>query len=373
MSPTSHGLGSTRNYEAINRLIVSVYKIVGFIVLALIVGGLIVYIGTHAFYYVYEGWAAPAIVSPADPRVIDLNAKLAQQGSLLDKLVADRSEIELSLDAADRTIAAERRYVETLKKALSADVVQRRRELSRLSRLRSKLSSTQRDFEHKSQAFEAVSEDRLSSDYEARLIDREHLAKGTFHLAEVATAKLSLEERRVGLRGELERISREVDSLEAVTSEGLDHRSENVTYEVARAYRVLEEAGLALENAEDQREALSARKRNLERSIERYTSLMQHIEASALLKAVRQKLTVAFVPYANLTNVQKATPVFVCRAGLFLCFEVAHVVGMLEGEATARHPVFNTDLRGQLIELSFDDAEWAKEPVLHLGSPPLLF
>jgi hypothetical protein len=65
------------------------------------------------------------------------------------------------------------------------------------------------------------------------------------------------------------------------------------------------------------------------------------------------------------------TRLYGCRSDLVLCRGVGRVKRYLPGEHRQNHPVYGKELRGQLVELELDDAEWAKAGVLHGHRPPL--
>jgi hypothetical protein len=67
-----------------SRLVVCVYRLVGFGVLTLVVALLDGYIGTGAFYFLNKGWVEPMVVSPSDAQVFDLKAKMAEQSCVRD-------------------------------------------------------------------------------------------------------------------------------------------------------------------------------------------------------------------------------------------------------------------------------------------------
>lgn len=356
-------------FESINKAIVAIYKILGFVILGSVVLGLLIYIALNGFYFVYRGWTAPAIVSPSDPRVLDLSAKLAQESALREKLIAEKADLAAKLKISDLTVAVETNHAKHLEMSIGNESATRGKELSRLNALRSRVADTQKRFAVSSQALEDISRKKLSEQYEARLIDQHGFATGSFQLAQMASADLSLEEREASIESEVARIAREMKALKNLSSAS----KPLLTHDTAKLLYEIEQAQLAIESASASRQAIVAAQESLARALAQYDTLLQNIEGSALLRAVRQKLTVAFVPYENLPNATSGTPVVGCSFGIVICRQVGVVRGALDGEVSARHPLFGHDMRGQMVELSFSAPDWAEEMVLHLGSAPFGF
>ena len=126
-------------FESINKTIVAIYKVLGFVILGSVVFGLVVYIALNGFYFVHRGWAAPAIVSPSDPRVLDLSAKLAQESALREKLIAEKSDLAAKLKISDLTVVVEKNHARNLEMSIGNESATRGMELRRLHALRGRI------------------------------------------------------------------------------------------------------------------------------------------------------------------------------------------------------------------------------------------
>src|SRR5262249_54756954 len=89
--------------QKLSRLVVAVYRVLGFSILTIIVAVLVGYITMTAFYYFSDSWIVPVAIQPSDDKVVTLQAQLAEQQNARDKLAND-------LDQAERAIKAQQTF-----------------------------------------------------------------------------------------------------------------------------------------------------------------------------------------------------------------------------------------------------------------------
>jgi hypothetical protein len=239
-----------------------------------------------------------------------------------------------------------------------------------LKGVRGRLSSVKRDIDDTGESLHDVSESALESKFKAKLIDQESLVSTRYQLAQIAGARATLDAREEELVALTEELDREVDSLRGLKGEDGSQRAV-VTAEVARLRHEIDQAHLNVLRQRHERDALARADQAIAHAIARYDGLIAAIESAPLLRALRTRLTIAFVPYENLGNAQKGAAVYGCRLSVVWCPRIGTVGELLDGEVTARHPLFGSDMRGQMVELLLDDAGWATESVLHVGRRPL--
>ena len=104
-----------------NTVAVNAYKALGSVLLALILGGLVSYLGVQVFFFVNHSWLTPTVVSPTDPEILQLNAQLAQQAASRDKLLAERRELEARMEQAERLLGSEKDFQERFRVALGSE------------------------------------------------------------------------------------------------------------------------------------------------------------------------------------------------------------------------------------------------------------
>jgi len=136
--------------------------------------------------------------------------------------------------------------------------------------------------------------------------------------------------------------------------------------------RELEKAKLERENATGKRVPLGQRVDSLKLRIKDQDAVVNRLAQSPYLKAIENKVTLAFVANQNLKNVKLGSPLYGCMWGLVWCRKVGTVKAVLDGEVQDVHPHDESIQRGLMVEV--DVSEWgASETVLFAGSKPLWF
>ncbi|HEX4420110.1 MAG TPA: hypothetical protein VH165_19480 [Kofleriaceae bacterium] len=136
--------------------------------------------------------------------------------------------------------------------------------------------------------------------------------------------------------------------------------------------RELEKAKLEKENASGKRVPLGQRVESLKLRIKDQDAVVGRLAQSPYLKAIENKVTLAFVANQNLKNVKIGSPLYGCAWGVVWCKKVGTVKAVLDGEVQDIHPHDESIQRGLMVEV--DVSEWgASETVLFAGGKPLWF
>lgn len=355
---------------ALNRLLVSAYKLVGFVILGVILLGIVAFVGLHGSYVVHRAWLVPTVISPTDPAVLDLRARIAEESWMRRKLASERTTIEAKLNRTRLVGALEKSFQAGFQSALAGDASASRGSIALLESLEEERRQVARDLRNITRTLETTSAEQLERDYQARLIDQRGLLSGTYQVAQLARARLDLEERQVELAERIRRTRREIDALEAARSDESDVRN-RLTYEGLVLRR--EHARSLAEGIGADAEAIALERslEELDLAIAHYDELLVTLGSATLLQATEQELHLAFVAYENRASVQAGAELYGCRLGLLGCRRVGQVKRYLDGEHREKHPVYGKELRGQLVELELDEPEWAKASVLHANRAPL--
>ncbi len=337
------------------KVVVSTYRLLGFIILTTIVFVLVGYIATTVFYFFNSTWITPVAVSPSDERVVALQSELAGQQDKRDKIADD-------LDQAERAIAAEQEFQLQFAKAIRHDLEGRKIALKQLRNLAGSAAAARYEIRRSSAEYAKSSQTQMSNDYAAHLIDRRDMLSGKYQLAQIQTSTLSLTEREIEFQQRAAELATQTASLDAVLEDKTATTA--LSYDVLKIKHDYEASKLALAKEIKSRTSLKA-------SLIRQDKIITTLGQSAYLRAVADHATVAFVPYGNLEHAAKGTAVYGCRVGMVVCREVGAVLEILPGEVTFKHPRRDKSMRGQMVELKLDDANAAEDDVLFVGGKPL--
>ena len=338
------------------RVAVSLYRLLGFVLLAVIVVGLLGYLATSLFYVVNRTWIVPAVISPTDERVLALQTELSTYQTQRDRVAAELAD-------AERAVAAEQAFQRELAAAIKLDLAGRQAALDRVRTLATNTASTRKSVQRTNRAFSVHQSARLAREYRAGLVDRRRMLDGKHQLAQVSTETLSLTERQADLDTRAAELTVEVAGLTAIVSEQHDAP---VSYDALTIKRSCDASKLALAKALDTRALLDA-------SLHRYNQLIANLEQPAYLRTVRDQTTLAAVPYDNAAAASKGAPVYACRATMIVCRRIGRVSAVLPGEVTVQHPHRDRSLRGRLVELELVEPAAARSDVLFVGGAPLWF
>lgn len=189
------------------------------------------------------------------------------------------------------------------------------------------------------------------------------LADAKLRASEIDSEKLSID-------GQLAEIDRSIAvDAKFITDVGTaDDKPETAEQWLLR--REVEKAQLDKENATGRRAPLHQRLDSLALRKAEQDAVVKRLEASPYLRAINNKIVLAFVPYQNLRNVKLGTKLYGCSWGLVACSNVGKVTTVLEGEVTDVHPHDESIQRGVMVEIDVSSSA-AGETVLFAGSKPL--
>ncbi|CAN5911516.1 hypothetical protein BH11MYX2_BH11MYX2_01730 [soil metagenome] len=190
------------------------------------------------------------------------------------------------------------------------------------------------------------------------------LADAKLHLAQIDTEKIEIDAK-------LAEIDRTVTSdegfLKAVDVAATEKLTTN---EQLQMRRTLDSVKLERDNAVGQKAPLAQRIESLKLRKTDQEGIVKRLEQAPYLRAVNNKVVLAFVPYQNLRNVKLGTKLYGCAWGLVACHSVGKVTAVLDGEVTEMHPHDESVQRGVMVEIDVSSSA-AGESVLFAGSKPL--
>ncbi|MDQ3366707.1 MAG: hypothetical protein M3680_14880 [Myxococcota bacterium] len=358
------GLGKpARSGGVAARLLVSVYRLLGFAILTLIVVVLVGYIAQTLFFYVNTTWVAPIAISSTDERVVSARAGLAAQQDQRERTVAELAQTELA-------IAVHQEFQADFTRSIRGDRQDRQLALSRLKALASSAAQARTEIGKTTDAYADATSRQMAKEFEAGLIDRGTMLDGKYQLAQIDGAKLSMAERQAQYEAQVAELAAQTRALDGIVQHDKPgqrgQRTAALSYDVLRIKREYDASKLDLAKALADRKLLVA-------SLARHDQAIADLERSNYLRAVAGGATVALIPYANLAGVKPGAVVTACTLGFLHCREVGTVGEILAGEVSFKHPRRDASVRGQMIELALTDPEAAKRDLLFVGGAPLGF
>ena len=368
------GLGKPKDWELKGRLarlfpdakkasswLVTAYRLLGFSILTVIVVVLVGYITTTAFFYVSDSWVVPMAITPNDEKVITLEAQVSTQQDQRDR-IADE------LNQAERAIVAQQEFQSEFAKAIRGDLENRKQALARMRNLASTAAGTRAAISNQNRAYAGAARKRMKEEYAAGLIDRDAMLSGKYQLAQISSSNLSLAERQAEFETRAAELEATTRSLDTILENAEDTGDIGLSYEVLQIKQQYDTSRLELAKAVETRDSLKS-------SLARQDKVLAGLKGSAYLRAIHDEATVAFVPYGNLGDVKAGEPLYACKLTMLFCFHVGEVIAIVPGEVQFRHPHRDKNLRGQLVEVKFDndDPEAGMEEHLFVGGKPFLF
>jgi hypothetical protein len=354
--------------NAANKVLVQIYKVVGLFVLTAILAGLASFFVLNIFFLFDTSWLAPVILSPSHPKVVELRAQVAQQTSHREKLEAERLELRAALRHTERSLKLHERHSGLQKRVVLAEAQTATEQAAELRVVEKRYAGVSRHLARSSGDYAKLASSLLDAHQGSRMIDRESYTRGRYLLSQVKMGNTSAKERQLEISWSVKSLDARADSFAAVAAgnhEGIR------TLDALNASSEIDQAQLELAALEDRKSNLEIQLTMLNGSIARYDSLLADIEDTPWLRAVDEKITIAFVPYDNLKNVAEGDTLFGCWMELVGCREVGKVAKILDGEFSAKHPLDNRDVRGQMVELDLRDQAAAQKNTLFARHRPL--
>jgi len=190
--------------------------------------------------------------------------------------------------------------------------------------------------------------------------------------SQLADAKLrasTFTTEKVEIESELTELEHKAKVSEKLIAEAGDQFDAPKSPEQWAVHVEIERTKLEKDTAVGRRAPLQQRLEALKLRMEDQNKLVKRLELSPYLKAVDQRVVLAFVPYDN-KHMKVGAKLYGCSWGIVACSNVGKVTAILDGEVTNQHPNNESTHRGQLVEISV--SEWAAgQTVLFAGSKPL--
>lgn len=348
--------------KKLNNVAVSTYRITGLALLFAIVVGMFFYLATTLFYTLSRSWVVPSILTARNEKVMQASFNFLERRHELQKLEAERIGLQNEIAFIQAAAGLHEEFLKNFEQAERLQAESDKRYLGELDGIVGKLKSSAPKAAENSQAFLSATRDRLSSQYESRLIDDGQLVSGEYLLSQIDMNALSHKEK-------LAQLKRERDAVKARVASG----SGRASLEVLMRDRHRMDSMISRRELVSRLAPLEARLGSLDETIAQFRKNVDLIAASPYVRAAKEDLSIAFAPYENLGNVRAGAPVYGCHLEFVACRRVGQVESVLDGEVSMRHPFNGRDMRGQMVRVTLNDIGWAENRSLVVNRRPLLF
>jgi len=355
-APTSEGKKLAAALQAAHyKLVLTVYRVFAIAVLYLVLIGILTYAWIMGFYAVNTSWAAPVILSASDEKSLDFREKLVTSQQTIEDLKVDTNKLQTGVTEMKEHRAALMALAPQLREAIAREKTHNSTSGPELAQLdQQKLADNAKTQKVLAQLKEV--EANIHKDLAAGLITKGDAAQqiSTINQAQDAYTDSKIAEILL------------TDSVLDKTSIGTD--TLNVLVKQAELQSEVAQLDIAISVAEKQLYEESRQVARLREAIATAKQSPYYLNASG-----GQTLYFAFVPYDNQARALAGSSIYDCYLNMVLCRHVGTLKAIFTGEEQAIHPIFKTQIRGFMIQMTLDHAESAKSKTVFLGRKPLLF
>ncbi|HLW54151.1 MAG TPA: hypothetical protein VKW06_15045 [Candidatus Angelobacter sp.] len=335
--------------------VVTIYRVVGIFTLYLVLAGVLSYGFVMGFYAISTSWAAPVILSPSDDKSLDFTEKIVTSKQTLESLKVDKKRLESSISEMEGHRASLLALEPELQRAISRETAHNRTAGPQLLQL-----------DQQKQADNVKTQAVLIQVKEVEASIDKDLTAGLITKGDAATQRAALNQSQSAYTdSRINEILLTDNILEKTTT---DTKSLDVLDKQAELKSEIAQLDIALNIAAEQVREETQQIDRLRQAIATAKQTPYYVSTSST-----GPLYFAFVPYDNQANVSPGAAVYDCYLNMVACRKVGTVKQIFNGEEHAIHPLFRTDVRGFLVQLSLDHPESAKSKTVFLNRKPLFF
>lgn len=346
-------------YLSIQKLIISAYRLLSFMMLSTVLFLVVGYLLLLVFYTINTSWAAPIVLGPTQDRVLAFQPQISNIESAIEKQRVELSTALSTKEALDEQISQVQMLIEKVDSIISAESQQ----LTVTSKaIKSVLASKNADiFTAKSIIAEAQKLLKtVDQELSAKLITSDQASQRKIALQNAIS---SISDAKIAALSLQEQLKQSQSGIETLNGGSTSSQAFNTIRQSAELKSSLVE--LRIQSTTAKLSAIA-----LHKSITEAERVMLVAKSSPYYRALREEVTVAFVPYDN--DIHIGDPIYDCYLQILLCRKVGVVKTIYEAEEHARHPLFKTDFRGRLVEIQFTDRSFSKSQVVFINGKPLL-
>jgi len=337
------------------KFVLTLYRVFAITVLYLVLLGILAYAWIMGFYAVNTSWAAPVILSASDEKSLDFREKLVTSQQTIEDLKVDTKKLSDGLAEMKEHRAALLALEPQLRAAIAREQAHNSTAGPELAQLdQQKLKDNAKTQKVLAQLKDLEAD--INKDLASGLITKGDAAQQLSALNQTQDTYTDSKIAEVLL----------TDSVLDKTTTGTN--TLNVLEKQAELQSEVAQLDIAISVAEKQ---FYEESRQITRLREAITTAKQ--SPYYLNAAGGETLYFAFVPYDNQGHAIVGTSIYDCYLNMILCRHVGTVKAIFPGEEQAIHPIFKTQIRGFMTQMTLDHPESARSKTVFLGRKPVLF
>lgn len=337
------------------KLVITLYRIFAMVVLYSVLIGILAYAFVMGFYAVNSSWAAPVILAASDEKSLDFREKLVTSQQTIEDLKVDSHKLETGLAEMKQHRGTLLTLAPQLSAAITREKTHNRTTGPELAQL-----------DQQKQADNTKTQRVLTQLKEVESNIRKDLAAGLITKGDAATQLSALNQAQNSYTDSRIAEILLTDSVLDKTTTGTN--TLDVLEKQAELQSEVAQLDIAISVAEKQLYEESRQIARLREAIGTAKQSPYYLNASG-----GQTQYFAFVPYDNQTHAVAGSSIYDCYLNMVLCRHVGTVKAIFPGEEQAIHPIFKTQIRGFMIQMTLNHAESAKSKTVFLGRKPILF
>lgn len=336
--------------------ILALYRWAAVILLYGVLGGVVGYVGYVGFYAVSSSWVAPTRISPSNDHILSLTSQLVASKSQMNSLLVANTTILKTREENQLRRSILLSLVNQLDAALLRTRAANVSNGSQLSSLAEDKKSDLTAQQELVSTYQTMS-DAIDRDFKAGLITR---AEALSQKAAINTYRNSYTDGRVNEVVIRENARQKLSNDDMAAVDALAKKVE-VQGEISAI-------NLATATGTDQYQTNQAQIEVLKKAIATTSDSPYFLVANS-----DKVMYFAFVPYENQRGVEAGSSIYDCYLSMIACHQVGTVVKVFADEEHISNPIFKTEMRGFLIQMSLTDTSAAKSKTLFINRKPLLF
>lgn len=345
----------------LNKIFNTAYRWIAVVFLTLVFVIAFCYAFLVGFYAINRTYVAPITLSPAQERVLSFQPQVATLEASLNKQRIELSTAQATVTALTTQTEQIRHLITRVDGAMSTEAAQLAATGKAIDKV---LTDKVVDLKQTEKAIADAQAllKQIDAEVAAKLITADQAAQRRISLQAALNAATDARAQAIQLEQQSRQASATASTIRGGSSSLVGINAARQVVELRAMSAQLE---IQLATATSTVEALTKSIAELER-------VLDVAKQSPYHRALREPVTVAFVPYDNLKNAKEGELVYDCYLQVIACRKVGVVKKLYEAEEYARHPLFKTDLKGKLIEIEFTKPEAAQSQVIFIGGKPLL-